>query len=336
MVPSVLLVFAMLSSTLVAQEPAQEEAQAKKPTAEIPAEHKLTGFDFLEQFEGAWSTTAKGDDGEASGGSLVHCKPVGRMWMVMEHSGMMGGTKFSAIQTLGYDAEKKRFFGSWVDSMMSFTWQYEGVLDESGKKIILNATGPDMTDPKKVRDYRDAYEFVSDNEVTATSQIKNDAGEWETMMQATMKRVNKDNKKPMAATKKSATEQSVTPFLMFTGKAEEAMEFYKTVFEDAKILSMNKYGPGETGKEGSVQLATFSIEGQLVKCIDSPPVHDFDFTPSFSFFVECDSEEELKKRFEQLSKDGKVMMPLNNYGFSKQFGWTSDRFGVSWQLNLKE
>ena len=122
---------------------------------------------------------------------------------------------------------------------------------------------------------------------------------------------------------------------MFTGKAEEAIEHYKSVFPDLKIESINKYKAEEAGKEGTIQLARFVVAGQSIMCTDSPPVHDFDFTPSFSFFVECESEEQLKERFDKLSKDGKVMMPLNNYGFSTKFGWTSDKFGVSWQLNLK-
>jgi predicted 3-demethylubiquinone-9 3-methyltransferase (glyoxalase superfamily) len=67
---------------------------------------------------------------------------------------------------------------------------------------------------------------------------------------------------------------------------------------------------------------------------DSPAVHAFDFTPSMSIFVECDNEAELDRVFAALSDGGKTLMPLNNYGFSKKFGWCNDRFGVSWQINL--
>ena len=62
--------------------------------------------------------------------------------------------------------------------------------------------------------------------------------------------------------------------------------------------------------------------------------HDFTFTPSISMFVDCDNNIELEDVFNQLSSGGKVLMPLDNYGFSKKFGWVNDRFGVSWQLNL--
>ena len=69
-------------------------------------------------------------------------------------------------------------------------------------------------------------------------------------------------------------------------------------------------------------------------CFDSPTKHDFTFTPAISIFVECESEAEQDQAFAQMSADGKVFMPLASYGFSKKFGWVSDRFGVSWQLNL--
>ena len=62
--------------------------------------------------------------------------------------------------------------------------------------------------------------------------------------------------------------------------------------------------------------------------------HDFTFTPSISIFVDCDDEAELEEVFEQLSRGGEVLMPIDDYGFSAGFGWVSDRFGVSWQLNL--
>lgn len=127
----------------------------------------------------------------------------------------------------------------------------------------------------------------------------------------------------------------ITPFLMFEGAAEEAMQFYAALFRDSQIKRIERYGPGEPGAEGSVKLAEFSIAGQDVLCIDSPAKHQFTFTPSISLFVECDSEVELETLFGQLSENGQVLMPLGDYGFSKKFGWVNDRYGVSWQLNLR-
>ncbi|WP_127580978.1 VOC family protein [Paenibacillus koleovorans] len=128
--------------------------------------------------------------------------------------------------------------------------------------------------------------------------------------------------------------QKVIPFLMFQGQAEEAMNFYTSLIEDSEITSMKLYGPNQPGAEGSVFQATFTLKGQEVMCIDSNVKHGFTFTPSFSLYVVCDTEDEINHLYEQLSKDGKVLMPLNNYGFSRKFGWAADRFGISWQLNL--
>ena len=69
-------------------------------------------------------------------------------------------------------------------------------------------------------------------------------------------------------------------------------------------------------------------------CSDSPPVHAWNFSPAVSNFIDCENEEELNKLFSRLSENGEVTMPLNNYGFSKKFGWVIDQFGISWQLNL--
>src|SRR3712207_2291503 len=128
--------------------------------------------------------------------------------------------------------------------------------------------------------------------------------------------------------------KQVTPFLMFTGDAERAMELYTSLFDDARVLSLTRFGADGTGVEGTVQQATFSIASQVFRCFDSPPVHDFTFTPSFSVFVDVESAEELDRLFAGLSDGGKVLMPLDAYDFSRRFGWVVDRFGVSWQLNL--
>jgi predicted 3-demethylubiquinone-9 3-methyltransferase (glyoxalase superfamily) len=117
-------------------------------------------------------------------------------------------------------------------------------------------------------------------------------------------------------------------------QAEAAMTFYASLFPDTKITDIQRYGPGAAGKEGSVLRATFSIAGQSVMCIDSPVKHAFTFTPAFSFFIECSSEDELARLVAALSEGGATLMPRGNYGFSRQFAWVNDRFGVSWQLNL--
>lgn len=129
--------------------------------------------------------------------------------------------------------------------------------------------------------------------------------------------------------------KKVIPFLMFqNGNAEKAMNFYTSLVEDSQITGIVRYGSNESGDEGTVMQATFTLKGQEFMCIDSNVNHAFSFTPSFSIYVTCDTEEELDHLYQQLLVDGQELMPLDDYGFSKKFGWLNDRFGVSWQLNL--
>ena len=95
-----------------------------------------------------------------------------------------------------------------------------------------------------------------------------------------------------------------------------------------------RYGADQAERAGTVVKAVFTLAGQRIICIDSPPVHDFTFTPSTSLFVECASEAELDAATAKLAEGGKFMMPPGNYGFSRKFAWLTDRWGVSWQLNL--
>ncbi|MFJ8063414.1 VOC family protein [Psychrobacillus sp. NPDC096426] len=129
--------------------------------------------------------------------------------------------------------------------------------------------------------------------------------------------------------------EKVRPFLMFQdGKAEEAMNYYTSIIEDSEITSIVRYEANEPGDEGTVKQATFTLKGQEFMCIDSNVKHQFSFTPSFSIFVTCDTEEEINNLFQKLIEDGQALMPIGDYGFSQRFGWLNDRFGVSWQLNL--
>lgn len=127
----------------------------------------------------------------------------------------------------------------------------------------------------------------------------------------------------------------VSTFLMFEGTAEEAMQFYVSLFRNAEVIDICRYAEGEQGRAGTIKRADFRVAGHDLICFDSPVKHQFTFTPSVSLFVECESQEELDHVFQQLETGGKVLMPIANYGFSQRFGWLNDRFGVSWQLNLK-
>ncbi|WP_237981148.1 VOC family protein [Bacillus thuringiensis] len=134
----------------------------------------------------------------------------------------------------------------------------------------------------------------------------------------------------------SNTNQKITTFLMFEGKAEEAMNFYTSLFDQSEIVNISRYDENGPGKEGSVIHATFTLNGQEFMCIDSYVKHDFTFTPAMSLYVTCETEEEIETVFHKLAQDGAILMPLGAYPFSKKFGWLNDKYGVSWQLTLAE
>lgn len=126
--------------------------------------------------------------------------------------------------------------------------------------------------------------------------------------------------------------QSVSTHLMFQGDAHEAVELYVSVFDDFLVQKKEFHEDGEMA--GKVRLAYVTFAGHDLIIFDSPPVHDFTFTPAMSLFVEFDDPAQLKEAFETLSEGGEVAMPLDDYGSSPLFGWTQDRYGVSWQLRL--
>lgn len=126
--------------------------------------------------------------------------------------------------------------------------------------------------------------------------------------------------------------KSIEPQLMFTGTAKEAMDLYVDMFRGS-ILEEHQYPPDHPSQAGQILRARFQLGDEVIACIDTLDVHDFTFTPSMSLFVELDSAADLEHIFDKLSKGGTVLMPLGNYGFSDQFVWFNDKFGVSWQLN---
>jgi predicted 3-demethylubiquinone-9 3-methyltransferase (glyoxalase superfamily) len=130
------------------------------------------------------------------------------------------------------------------------------------------------------------------------------------------------------------TNLTATPFLMFQGAGRQALAFYTATFPGARVEDLQLYGPGEPSPEGTVRSAILIVGGQRLRIFDSPPVHAFTFTPAISFFIDCESEEQLRDLAAALGEEGGFLMPVGSYGFSQLFAWVSDRFGVSWQLNL--
>jgi len=120
---------------------------------------------------------------------------------------------------------------------------------------------------------------------------------------------------------------AAAPFLMFQGKCEEALTFYAATIPGARIAALDRK------PDGTVAMARLSIAGLGIMANDSPPVHAFDFTPSTSTFLTVDAPEDVDALAAALGNGGKALMPPDDYGFSRRFGWVQDRFGVSWQIN---
>ena len=121
------------------------------------------------------------------------------------------------------------------------------------------------------------------------------------------------------------------PFITLEGKAKLALDLYKSVFPSFDLISIQNHAEPH---DELIMVATFSVEGQEVMISDSPISHEWGITPGISFFVELSSEKDLENYANSLSKNGKVMMPAGNYGFSKIFTWVEDEFGVNWQFNV--
>ena len=134
---------------------------------------------------------------------------------------------------------------------------------------------------------------------------------------------------------KATMKNHIKTFFTFQdNNAENAMNFYVELFDNSKIIDIQRWGKEGPVEEGKIMHATFELNGKLFMCSDSPPIHDWDFSPAVSNYIDCENESEQERLFSKLSENGTVTMPLNNYGFSKKFGWVIDQFGVSWQLNL--
>lgn len=120
--------------------------------------------------------------------------------------------------------------------------------------------------------------------------------------------------------------QKITPCLWFDGMAEEAAEFYVSIFENSSICHVTKFGG-----EKAVTVA-FSLGGYKVVGLNGGP--QFEFTPAVSFFVMCETADEIDSLWAKITDGGGVMMPLDAYEWSERYGWGIDKFGLTWQLML--
>lgn len=142
--------------------------------------------EFLKKFVGNWDVVSEGSG--MKGEAMMKSSMMGKLWLVNSSEHKVGGTKMESIQMIGYDPKKEKYVGVWADSMINFMWHYEGTVDESGKKLTLNAEGPNMSGDGKMANYRDAYEFKDDDTIVATSSLQGPDGKWAVMMEGTAKR----------------------------------------------------------------------------------------------------------------------------------------------------
>ncbi|MEM8913014.1 MAG: DUF1579 domain-containing protein [Planctomycetota bacterium] len=171
---------------------AQETTPAPGTSPSIHESHA-----WLERFAGKWTTSSESNMGpdqppmECTG--TMESKMLGSLWVTNRMDGKMDQGSFQAIQTIGFDPEKKRFVGTWTDTMMPYLWVYEGTLDSTGNRLTLETEGPDYTGGAGTKFYRDSYEFLSDDRIISKSEIKDDGGNWNVMMKGTLIRVKTED-----------------------------------------------------------------------------------------------------------------------------------------------
>ena len=115
-------------------------------------------------------------------------------------------------------------------------------------------------------------------------------------------------------------EQKITPFLWFDGNAEDAMNFYTSIFKDSKVVNVSRYPEGGPAPKGTLMSATFQLHGQEFMALNGGPM--FKFTEAISLFVKCETQKEIDEFWEKLSAGGQ----------KSQCGWLKDKFGLSWQI----
>jgi len=114
--------------------------------------------------------------------------------------------------------------------------------------------------------------------------------------------------------------QKITPFLWFDNNAEEAINFYVSIFKNSKVVSMTHYGEAGPGPKGTVMSATFQLDGQEFFALNGGP--QFKFSPAISLFVKCETQQEIDELWEKLSAGGR----------KDRCGWLQDKYGLSWQI----
>jgi hypothetical protein len=168
-------------------EDAKDAAPAGFPTP-------VKEHEWLRQFAGEWESECEATFGE--GQPAITCqgsmtsRMLGEFWVVSESTAEMMGTKITAVQTIGFDPATSKYVGTWVDSMTSHMWKYEGSVDEATQTLTLEAEGPNFLAEGKTARFRDIYQFKSPDHIASSSQMQADDGAWTTFMTGSLRRKN--------------------------------------------------------------------------------------------------------------------------------------------------
>jgi hypothetical protein len=171
--------FLLAVSILAAQEP----PSFPKPQRE---------HEWLQQLVGEWETensmvAGPGDEKMECRGTMKS-RMLGGFWVILELKTEVSGLTVNAVQTIGFDPREKTYVGSWVDSVISHLWRYEGTIDPTGKILTLEAEGPDLMHEGKNARYRDVYELKSKDHIATSSYMQNAEGKWDLFAQGSMRR----------------------------------------------------------------------------------------------------------------------------------------------------
>lgn len=170
---------ACLTSQLMAQPP-----NSSTPTKEHA---------FLQKFSGTWKSESDCSMGPGQPAirttATMTSRMIGKFWVVSEITSTGGGASVTAIQTIGYDAKKKKYVSTWIDSMFNHMWHSEGTLNEEGTTLTLEAEGPNFMTGKGTAKFRDVYEFKSADHIVATSASMDKNGKWVEFVNGHSKRV---------------------------------------------------------------------------------------------------------------------------------------------------
>jgi hypothetical protein len=184
--------FVVALLTVAAILPAQDESKKSTSESVMKMPEPQKEHEWLQQFVGEWDADIEmymepGKPPQKQKGT-ESTRSIGGFWVLAENKGTFMDKPFTGFMTLGYDPEKKKYVGTWIDSMNSYLWKYEGTVNEGGKVLTLNTEGPCPKAPGKLSKFKEVVEFKSKDHRVFTSSIQDDDGKWSTVMNINYRR----------------------------------------------------------------------------------------------------------------------------------------------------